>query len=231
MNIFPLYLYPRKEKENLFDQENEATEALGGRRPNLSDDFIADLKTRLKLDWVADGTGNLKKTIGPEDVLHYMYAVFHCPAYRERYAEFLDIDFPRLPLTSITELFSTLCKLGAELVGLHLVEKKAKQITSYPMDGDHVVDKIKYSDPNGKQPGRVWINKTQYFQGVTLDVWNFHIGGYQVCHKWLKDRKGRELTYDDQQHYQTIVSALARTIELMSAIDKSIDDHGGWPLQ
>lgn len=230
IQYFPTYLYPKKEKEDLFDTVAGSTDAPGGRRPNLVVDFIDDLKARLKLDWVADGIGNLKKTVGPEDVFYYMYAVFHSPAYRDRYAEFLDIDFPRLPLTSNVKLFRALCKLGAELVGLHLMETKPGLITSYPVDGNHVVEKVKYSEPKGKQPGRVWINTTQYFEGVPQDVWDFHIGGYQVCHKWLKDRKGRELMYDDQQHYQNIVAALASTIKLMAKIDKAIDDNGGWPL-
>jgi hypothetical protein len=76
----------------------------------------------------------------------------------------------------------------------------------------------------------VWINKTQYFEGVPPEVWNFHIGGYQVCQKWLKDRKGRQLTYDDLTHYQHIVSALSETIGLMAEIDAVIEEHGGWPL-
>ncbi len=79
--------------------------------------------------------------------------------------------------------------------------------------------------------GRVWINATQYFEGVAPEVWEFHIGGYQVCEKWLKDRKGRTLTYDDLTHYQQTVAALAETIRLMAAIDETIEDHGGWPLE
>jgi hypothetical protein len=61
-------------------------------------------------------------------------------------------------------------------------------------------------------------------------VWEFHVGGYQVCEKWLKDRKGRTLTYEDLAHYQQTVAALAETIHLMAAIDETIEDHGGWPL-
>ncbi|MBF0251224.1 MAG: DNA methyltransferase, partial [Alphaproteobacteria bacterium] len=211
-------------KKDLFDTDTEASDAPGGRRPNLAGEFLEDLKGRLNLNWVADGRGDLKKTFGPEDVFHYMYAVFHSPTYRERYAEFLKIDFPRLPLTSQLKLFRALCKLGAELTGLHLMEEKAKLITKYPVDGTHVVKKITYKN------GRVWINDTQYFEGVPEDVWDFQVGGYQVCHKWLKDRKDRELSYDDQLHYQGIVAALKRTIEIMVEIDVAIDAHGGWPL-
>jgi len=78
--------------------------------------------------------------------------------------------------------------------------------------------------------GRVYINNTQYFEGVPLEVWEFHVGGYQVCEKWLKDRKGRVLTYDDLEHYQNIVAALAETIRLMDEIDEVIEEHGGWPI-
>ena len=84
--------------------------------------------------------------------------------------------------------------------------------------------------PSAAHPGRVWINDTQYFEGVPPDVWDAHIGGYQVCEKWLKDRKGRTLTYDDLDHYQATVAALAETLTLMDTIDTTIEDHGGWPI-
>lgn len=229
--LFPLYLYPKAEKTDLFDMGAEATDAPGGRRPNLSDDFIAEFSQRLGLKFVADGRGDLKKTFGPEDVFHYMYAVFHAPTYRERYAEYLAIDFPRLPLTSNVSLFRALCGLGRELTGLHLMAEKAPRLTSYPVDGGHEVEKVVYKPPEGDQPGRVWINKTQYFEGVPPEVWTFHIGGYQVCDKWLKDRRGRTLSFDDIQTYQDIVAALSRTSALMAEIDAAVVTNGGWPLQ
>lgn len=228
--VFPIYLYPKEDKDDLFDDESEATDAPGGRRPNLSDEFIADIKSRLKLVWLTDGGGNLKKTFGPEDVFHYIYAVLHSPTYRHRYGEFLKIDFPRLPLTSNIGLSRDLCALGRELVALHLM-KDRRIITTYPVDGSHAVEQTKYTAPKGNQPGRVWVNKTQYFEGIPQEVWDFHIGGYRVCQKWLKDRKGRTLDFDDIQHYQNIVAALDRTIEIMSLIDSAIDSRGGWPLQ
>jgi predicted helicase len=174
-----------------------------------------------------------------------MYAVFHSPTYRSRYAEFLKIDFPRVPLTSNVELFRELCALGEELVGLHLMEKYGPDMATYLVAGDNKVEKVRYTaparepspqpSPSGRgsagEGGRVWINKTQYFDGVPPEVWEFHIGGYQVCEKWLKDRKGRQLSFDDVKHYQHIVSALAETIHIMAAIDRTIDTHGGWPIQ
>ena len=75
------------------------------------------------------------------------------------------------------------------------------------------------------EQGRIYINKEQYFEGVPPEVWNFHVGGYQVCQKWLKDRKGRTLTFEDIQHYQRVVSALAEAIELMGQIDVAIEEY------
>jgi predicted helicase len=159
-----------------------------------------------------------------------MYAVFHSPIYRSRYAEFLKMDFPRLPLTSKPQLFRQLCTLGQQLVDLHLMETKAPKITGYPVAGDSNVEKVLYQEPLEDVKGRVWINSTQYFEGIPKEVWKFHIGGYQVCDKWLKDRKGRQLTYDDLTHYQQVVSALAATMKLMNDIDSVIDSHGSWPI-
>ena len=220
--VFPLYIFSNT-KTDLFDDS-----VAGGRRPNLAPAFIADFSARLQLAFVPDGCGDLKKTFGPEDVFHYAYAVFYSPTYRSRYAEFLKGDFPRLPLTRDAALFRSLCALGHELVALHLMEQLPKLETRYPVAGDNTVDAVRYTEPANDVPGRVWINQTQYFDNVPPEVWGYHIGGYQVCQKWLKDRKGRQLAYDDLTHYRGIVAALARTIALQAAIDAAI---GEWPLQ
>ncbi|HKV83040.1 MAG TPA: type ISP restriction/modification enzyme [Ktedonobacterales bacterium] len=185
---------------------------------------------RLGLAWIPDGKGDRQTTFGPEDVFAYNYAVLHSPTYRERYAEFLKSDFPRVPLTSDPALFRALCALGDQLVALHLLRERLSPITRYPIKGNNLVEQVRYTEPTGDTPGRVWINKEQYFEGVPPEVWEFHIGGYQVCEKWLKDRKGRALTYDDLDHYQQTVAALADTRRAMDAIDEAIEEHGGWPL-
>ncbi|PJA28863.1 MAG: hypothetical protein CO189_03855, partial [candidate division Zixibacteria bacterium CG_4_9_14_3_um_filter_46_8] len=199
--------------------------------PNTASETLALPGGRDALE-TASETLAVQGTFGPEDIFHYIYAVFHSPTYRSRYAEFLKIDFPRVPLTSNQTLFRTLCGLGKELVDLHLMEKHGPDLAGYPVDGSHQVEKVRYSEP-GKcsAGGRVWINDAQYFGNVSPEVWEFHIGGYQVCQKWLKDRKGRTLSYDDQTHYQYIVSALSETIRIMSEIDQAIDQHGGWPIR
>lgn len=223
--LFPLYL--EGSTQNLFD------DAPGGRRPNLAPEFVEDFASRLKMSFIADGKGDCVKTFGPEDVFDYMYAVFHSPAYRSRYAEFLKIDFPRLPLTSNAELFRALCGLGARLVALHLMEEHAPPLADFPAPGSNIVEAVRYTAPGeqGSERGRVWINREQYFDGVPPEVWGFHVGGYQVANKWLKDRKGRELSYDDLAHYRRILAALAETISLMSEVDAAIEEHGDWPIQ
>jgi hypothetical protein len=244
-----LYLYAIQSEESSGQRrlpEHEST--LGGRKPNLSPEFIADFEKRLGLPFVPDGKGDLKKTFGPEDIFNYIYAVFHSPTYRTRYAESLKSDFPRVPLTSDVNLFRSLCGLGAELVAMHLLEspKLQKPIARYPVKGSNVVEKgfPKYLAPGEPEPGtgkalkegRVYINKGdseaktggQYFEGIPHEVWNFHIGGYQVSEKWLKDRRGRTLTYDDQMHYCKVVTALSETIRLIAEIDAAIPQ---WPIE
>ena len=135
----------------------------------------------------------------PEESFYYIYAVLYLPSYRKRYEEFLKIDFPSIPLTSDKGLFKTVSKLGSELVSLHLMESPEldKGITEFKGEGDNVVAAI---GKNSYKDGILSINKTQYFKGIPEEVYNFHVGGYQVCQKWLKDRKGRELTEDEIEH-------------------------------
>jgi predicted helicase len=227
-NLFPLYLYPTHSKRNLFEIEEPTGDS---RQSNLSRSFVGLFAEKLKMDFVEDGKGDRQHSFGPEDVFDYLYAVFHSPTYRSRYAEFLKIDFPRLPLTSNADLFRALCRIGSQLVALHLMEKHAPAFTSYPVAGDNMVENVRYTEPGHlADKGRVWINKVQYFDDVPPAVWSFHVGGYQVCQKWLKDRKGRQLTYDDLTHYRHVVAALAETMRLMAEIDAAIEHHGGWPI-
>jgi len=208
-SLFPLYIYPTTDLLN-----SSSTK----RKPNFAPNFIKDIATGLKLQFIDDGTGDLSTTFGPEDIFHYLYAVFHSPIYRERYAGFLKIDFPRLPLTRDKTLFQQLAKLGSRLVTIHLMEADIESESCYPIEGDNLVEKITYKNE------KVYINKTQYFDHVTEAVWQCHIGGYQVCQKWLKDRKGRQLSYDDCTHYLYILAALEQTLDLMAKIDQTIPE-------
>jgi hypothetical protein len=215
----PLYLYD--DEPNLLDSRIGVHS-----RPNFNADHLKSLAMKLGLNQV--GNYGFPEGLIPEDVFYYTYAVFHSPGYRSRYAEFLKTEFPRLPLTSSLELFRALAALGADLVTLHLMASPkldshiTKFIGSIPSGK---IEKVTYSDKT------VWVDKaqTEGFCGVPENVWNFHIGGYQVCEKWLKDRKGRNLSADDITHYQKIVVALNETIRIMAEIDDVINAHGGWP--
>jgi predicted helicase len=216
-SVFPLYLIEYSESS----QRSLASE----HRVNFAASFLKSLASVLGLPH--EGTHDLPAKLTPEDIFQYAYAVFHSPAYRSRYAAFLKTDFPRLPLTSSLALFRGLAELGGRLVALHLLEspKLDQTITEFIGGRNAEVEKPSWSRST------VWVDKAQTtgFQGVREDVWNFHIGGYQVCEKWLKDRKGRTLSNDDIAHYQKIVVALSETTRLMAAIDRVIDEHGGWP--
>jgi predicted helicase len=197
------------------------------RRPNLSRAFLGRLATELGL--AQEHEHGLPEGITPENIFHYIYSVFHAPGFRNRYADFLKRDFPRVPLTADLTLFRALSGKGRELVALHLLnEKEAPQIdqfvTKFRKPGRNLVEKVEY-DPATRL---AHINDEQYFEDVPQEAWNFHIGGYKVCEKWLKDRKGRELSYDDTQHWQRIVVALTETRRLMEEIDVLIP---AWPLR
>ena len=191
-NVFPLYLYPS-------DGEEKTDET---RKPNL------DEKIWRKIDKCT----KLKTT--PEQVFDYIYGVLHTPSYREKYKEFLKIDFPRIPYPENKEEFERVVSIGKKLRKLHLMEEVPPQATSFAIEGDNVVSEIRF------EKEKVYINKTQYFGNVPDLTWNFYIGGYQPAQKWLKDRKNRPLTYDDISHYRKIIAILLETHKLMLELDK-----------
>ncbi|MBU4306929.1 MAG: N-6 DNA methylase [Candidatus Aminicenantes bacterium] len=227
--VFPLYLYPPSDQLNLLDKKNL--------KPNLSPKFIKIFCEKLKLNFIVENDGNLKETFNSKDLFYYAYCVFHSPVYRTRYKENLKREFPRLPLIANLELFRSLIRFGNELVALHLLESPELDnfITTYNGPKNPKVERVNWSentvwlDTATTKKGQPAIPGTIGFRGVPEAAWNFHIGGYQVCEKWLKDRKGRTLSIDDIAHYQKIVVALNETIHLMEEIDKVIEKHGGWP--
>jgi len=150
-------------------------------------------------------------------IFDYIYAVLHCPAYRQTYAEFLKYDFPRIPWPASADEFWRLREQGSQLRQLHLMQPTAIGDTPYPLlgDGDNCIDKPRL------QNSQIWINKTQYFDQVPDGVWEFYIGGYQPAQKWLKDRKDSPLSFSELKHYQSILKILARTAEIMQGIELS----------
>ena len=147
-------------------------------------------------------------------VFDYIYGVLHRPGYRQTYAEFLKTDFPRIPWPSSPEEFWETSDLGGQLRRLHLMESAAVGASPYPFkgEGSGMVEQLRCE---GTQ---IWINKTQYFDAVPEVAWGFYIGGYQPAQKWLKDRKGRVLSFEDVKHYQRILKVLVETDRLMKLL-------------
>ena len=206
---FPLYSYLKNQKQqNAFETID--------RVPNLNMEIVKEFAKNLDLSFTNEKE-TTKDTFSPIELLDFIYAVLHSPTYREKYKEFLKIDFPRIPHPKDKETFWSLVKLGGKLRQIHLLESNVLShfITQYPVTGDNIVNKkATFED------GKVWINKTQYFENVPQVAWEFYIGGYQPAQKWLKDRKDRELSEEDINHYQKIIVALTETDRLMKEIDK-----------
>jgi predicted helicase len=206
--VFPLYVYPETNGQQTILPTAKRT-------PNLNTEIVKQIAEKLGLTFTNEKE-TTENTFAPIDILDYIYAVLHSPNYREKYKEFLKIDFPRVPYPKDQNTFWQLVKLGEEIRQIHLLESPTveKYITQYPIDGDNIVTKPKYQD------GKVYINNTQYFNFVPEIAWNFYIGGYQPAQKWLKDRKDRKLEIEDIFHYQKIIVALTETDRLMKEIDK-----------
>jgi predicted helicase len=205
--VFPLYLYPESGNQIATDGQQQRT-------PNLNKAIVDEIAASIGLTFTPEKEERAG-TFAPIDLLDYIYAVLHSPAYREKYKEFLKIDFPRVPYPNNQQTFWHLVALGSELRELHLLESPTvdQRLTSYPVSGDNIVGKLNY------QEGKLYINETQYFDGVPSVAWEFYIGGYQPAQKWLKDRKGKELSFEDVRHYQRIIVALTETARIMREID------------
>ena len=195
---FPLYIYPDSDE---LDQN---------RRINFDEVLYSKLRNLA-----------MHPEYGEPDevaVFDYIYGVLHCPAYRETYTEFLKTDFPRISYPSNPEAFWSIAEKGEQLRCLHLMEEDAIGDTPYPFkgEGNNKIEKPKY------EGGKVWVNKTQYFDDVPEVAWYFPIGGYQPAQKWLKDQKGATLGYEDVVHYQKIIRILSETDRIMKTIEMEI---------
>ena len=233
--IAPLYLYPDTNGQTSIDQEYK-------RVPNLNMEMVEKIAKDLGLYFSPERPDYSHQTeetnqFYPEDILDYIYAVLHSPSYREKYKEFLKIDFPRVPYPNDAKTFWKLVDIGKQIREIHLLESRIVEnyITQYPIAGDNEVLKPRFEENYeiidgdaialvnpGYPIGRVYINETQYFEQVPEVVWNFYIGGYQPAQKWLKDRKGRTLDFEDILHYQKIIVALFETDRLMKEVDNVI---------
>ncbi len=196
VNVFPLYLY---------GYENE-------KHPNLKQEVISIINELVGRDTSA------------EEILGYIYGVLYSRSYREKYKEFLKVDFARVPYPSGTEMFQMIAEKGNELISFHLMKGADRWPISvtFPESGNNIIEELTWSAEEG---GRVKINKTQYLGNVSAIAWNAYIGGYQPAQKWLKDRKGRALGFQDILHYGRILYALEQTESIMNEIDDVIIDY------
>jgi predicted helicase len=195
-SVFPLYLYP---EEGSIETE---------RRPNLDEHIWTQINTAIG------------KEATPEDIFDYIYGVLHSPAYRAKYKEFLKVDFPRIPYPKDQTEFENFSSFGYQLRELHLMHSVPDSPVSFPNAGTMQVDYLRWEwNKDDGYSGNIWINDTQCFEGVPTEAWDFYIGGYQPAQKWLKDRKGRVLSFDDIEHYRKIISVLVETSRIMKEID------------
>lgn len=196
--VFPIYLH--------YTQVDASRAGIARRQENIAPEFRAFIDARYEHHYT------------PEEILGYIYAVLHAPAYRTRYAEFLRVDFPRVPFPEGKIAFDTLSALGSALVEAHLLRETPRRgLGQYHGRGDHTVEFVRYSSKDRA----ISINKAQSFRLIPEDVWNFHIGGYQVLDKYLKSRKGRVLSLDEMNHVGAVADSLAFTIEQMARIDEA----------
>ena len=214
--VFPLLHYP---------VPSNGTRSLGLDRKqlNLSPTFLQHLAISLGLR-ISQG---IIEDLNPTAILNYIYAIFHSRSYRARYQASLAIDFARLSFPRSLPLVRELSQCGGELVAMHLMESPQLEGAPQRFIGRPLprVDKVSFTNQT------IWLDQAQTcgFHNVPEEVWNFHIGSYRICDKWLKDRKGRSLSSDDIAHYGKIVAAISETVHIMTKIDQIIQEHGGWP--
>lgn len=200
--FFPLYLKAYESGSQLLNKEMSKAKSFS----NFTTNFLHAIKESLS----SEST--------PDEIFYYIYAILHSNIYRTKYIEFLRIDFPKIPFTKNYRLFRKMVEYGKMLVDLHLLESRKLHptIAKFQGKGDNSVEKLSYDE---KQKC-LFFNQNQYFEGITKEIWEYQVGGYQVCNKWLKDRKDRILSLSDIKHYCKVITALKKTIEIQKDIDK-----------
>ncbi len=198
-----------------------------GRTPNLKKEFVVAIAEATDLTFVPAGEDTQAGLFNPSDVLHYIYGILHSGSYRETYSPFLMLDFPRIPVPKSSEEFVQVARFGGQLRSLHLLDDSVSipKDVRFPEAGDNTVARAhpKFVLVEGLPFGRVYINAGQYFDGIAQEALGFEIGSYQVLEKWLKDRQGRQLSYEDLTQYQRTVGAINGTLSVMAALDQVIE--------
>lgn len=226
--LFPLYLLPadHEVESGLFPASE--------RRPNFSRQFLEEVERRTGLAFDSTGAAQGSTALGPKDLLGYIYAILCTPSYRERYSDLLRIDFPRVPLTRSKDLFMILAARGTRLLDLHSLTGSidSNLCPRFPVRGTNTV--VAPYPRFVEREGRVYVNATsegpgQYFEPIPMEVWDFHVGGYRVCDRWLRDRRGRVLSFNDLASYERVVGAINESLGVITEIEAAIENRGGWP--
>lgn len=219
VNLFPLYL-----RDTSTNSESS--------KPNFSSGFSSAIQKLMNVSLLDHGSGDMLNNVGPADIFNYIYSIFHSKDYRVRYDHLLRDDFPRIPFTKDINFFRELSKLGAQIISLHTLEyfqEGGKSAVVFPVNGSNCVDTVSFVEDEGDpHSSRVYINREQYFEGIHTDIWGTKIGGYQVCEKWLKDRRNCTLLGEDIEMYHAIVSSIILADQKMDMIDDTILSYGGW---
>jgi predicted helicase len=232
-SFFPLYLYERSSDDPPPGQRL--------RDVNLHPHFVRAVERELKLRVLHNESCCSSDTCGPRDLLGYIYAVFHSPTYRLRYAAWLQLDFPRIPLPRSLALFRQLADLGNRLIESHRASPDNLPGAASSQGGDS--PRLMVPSPEAWPDDRLslaakyprfakrclHLNEHVWVEGVTPEVWDFRVGGHQVCRKWLRDRRARGLSRHDLQYFTSFVQCLTDSLNQMKAIDQAVSDHGGWP--
>jgi len=199
-HVFPLFLYEQSEQPGLFNSAQNSSTGV-----NFNQSFIQKINSFYKTD------------IEPKIIFSYIYSILYSNTYREKYLEFLKIEFPKIPFPQDYYLFNKIGSLGKELMNLHMGDKSIKStlITKFRGNGSSVIQKVLYDEKSNQ----IKINQEQYFENIEPILWNYFIGGYRVLEKWLKEREGRVLSSDDIKYYSKVVTSISKTIEIQKEID------------
>ncbi|MHA1382108.1 MAG: type ISP restriction/modification enzyme, partial [Candidatus Helarchaeota archaeon] len=218
--IFPLYIYPelvkKKKLQNIVETNLKWKISDKNRIPNINFKLIEELEEKLNLNFITEGSGDFMLTFSAEDVLNYIYAILHSDIYRKKYTVLLGIDYPRIPFTKNVKLFKQLSEIGKKLSDLHLMESKFESKVKFDNIGSNIVEKIEYEND------KIHINNDQFFEGITEDIWNFCVGGYNVLESWLKYRKKRQLSSNEIEHFIQVIEIIKQSIKHMTKIDELI---------
>ncbi|CAM4144870.1 type ISP restriction/modification enzyme [Campylobacter armoricus] len=208
-NIFPLYLYPTTRSKKFLKKEN----------PNFNEENFTSKIENFKENFRAFIDEFYKEKFSPEDILGYVYAVLFHKFYREKYLDFLKIDFPKIPFVENKKTFKDLSKLGLKLLNLHLLKddelnsNAGEALFKSVKNKNFKIQKVKYN----KDTKELFINESLYFNKVSPEIYEFKIGGYAVLDKYLKSHKEEDI---DHKHFTLIIQTLDETLKIQDEISK-----------